>query len=732
MAWGRLRICVSLVLAVLASAPNRLGAQTQPSDAARSATAIHTSQAPRLDGTLDDLIWQTAEPVTDFRQREPQETSAASEKTEVRILYDARHVYFGIHCYDQTPSAIIATQLRRDLTMDLDDNFAIMIDPALGHRNGYIFEVNPLGTQRDGEVIEEQAPLGQDSIVDPSWDGLWISAAKITNDGWTATVSIPFSSLNFRGGTEVTWGLNFRRFIRRKNEEDEWSGYRRIFGFWRVSQAGQLQGLKEIGSGRLLVIKPYGLFGAQSFTGEPWGALHRIGGDIKYGLGSNLIAVGTINTDFSDADVDQQRFNLTPYPIFVPEKRRFFLEDSDVFNFLLWNEDLLFFTRQIGVDPVTGQEVPIDAGGKIAGSALGFDLGVMDVRTRADGTNPYGNYAVVRVKKPLTPGSFIGFMATDKESGNPLDPYNRSGGIDAKFVLFRNLNLRGYYAKTWTSGIHGDNTAVGGRLTYANNWFNIYAGHGVTQKNFNSEMGFVTRIDDQPTIFQFNFTPRPRVWNIRELDLGGFVGHDPNTAGKLIYREESANIRVQFNSSAEIDSAPYDTVYQFLSQPLNLYKNISIPVGGYHFTSHSLAYTSSGSRRMTFTGSEQWGGYYTGHLNTAIATAQYRPNAHLSLALDNTLNSFRLPQGNFNIDLAGTELSYAFNRFLNLTTFVQSDTAQIKAVSANIRLRYTFRPDSDVYVIYNVGNRFQALAAGNPMELREEKVAVKVTYSWSR
>ncbi|HET6181756.1 MAG TPA: DUF5916 domain-containing protein [Candidatus Sulfotelmatobacter sp.] len=699
---------------------------------ARAATAIRAAQAPRLDGTLDDPIWQTAPVVADFRQREPLETAPATEKTEVRILYDARHVYFGIHCYDQSPSAIVATQLRRDLTMDLDDNFAILIDPALGHRNGYIFQVNPLGTQRDGEVIEEQAPGVADSIVDPSWDGLWISAAKMTPDGWTATIGIPFSTLNFRGGKEVTWGLNFRRFIRRKNEEDTWSGYRRIFGFWRVSQAGQLQGLKEIGSGRLLVIKPYGLVGGQAFSGQPWGALHRVGGDIKYGLASNLIAVGTINTDFSDADVDQQQFNLTPNPIFVPEKRRFFLEDSDVFDFLLWNQDLLFFTRQIGIDPVSGQEVPIDAGGKIAGSALGFDLGVMDVRTRADGVNPYGNYAVVRVKRPLTPGSFIGFIATDKESGNPLDPYNRSGGVDAKFVLFRNLNLRGYYAKTWSSGLNGDNTALGGRLTYANNWFNIYAGHGVTEKNFNPEMGFATRIDDQPTIFQFNFTPRPHVWGIRELDLGAFVGHDPNTAGKLIYKETSANIRVQFNSSAEIDSAPYDEVYQFLNQPLNLYKNISIPVGGYRFTSHNIAYTSSGSRRVTFTGLEQWGSYYTGHLNTAVATAQYRPNAHMALAVNNTLNSFRLPQGNFDIDLAGVELSYAFNRFVNLTTFVQSDTAQTQAVSANIRLRYTFRPDSDLYVIYNVGNRFQSLAAGNPMELREEKIAVKVTYSWSR
>jgi hypothetical protein len=673
-----------------------------------------------------------AEPLTDFRQREPLETSPATEKTEVRILYDSHHVYFGIHCYDRAPGAVVATQLRRDLSMDLDDNFAIMIDPTLSRRNGYIFEINSLGTQRDGEIIEEQAPPQTDSIVDPSWDGLWISAAKITSNGWTATVAIPFSTLNFRGGSEVDWGLNFRRFIRRKNEEDVWSGFRRIFGFWRVSQAGLLQGLKEVESGRLLVIKPYGLGGAHAFSSQPWRALHSGGADIKYGLASNLIAVGTINTDFSDADVDQQQFNLTPYPILIPEKRRFFLEDSDVFDFLLWNQDLLFFTRQIGIDPVSGQEVPIDFGGKIAGHASGFDLGVMDVKTRTEGPNPYGNYSIVRVKRPLTPGSYIGFMATDKQSGNQLDPYNRSGGVDAKFVLFGNLNLRGYYAKSWSPGLQGDNTALGGRLTYANNSFNIYAGHGVTEKNFNAEMGFVTRTDDQPTIMQFNLTPRPRVLNIRELDLGGFLGHDPNTAGKLTYREWTPNIRILFNNSAEIDSSPHDVVYQFLGQPLHLYKDISIPAGSYKFASHQVAYTSAGNHRLTFAVSEQWGSYYTGTLNTAMMTAQYRPNAHLALAMNNTLNSFRLPQGNFEIELAGVQVSYAFNRFLNATAFVQTDTAQNQAVSANFRVRYTFRPDSDLYLIYNVGNRFQSLIAGNPTQLREQKFVVKVTYSWSR
>jgi len=304
--------------------------------------------------------------------------------------------------------------------------------------------------------------------------------------------------------------------------------------------------------------------------------------------------------------------------------------------------------------------------------------------------------------------------------------------VDAKFILFGNLNLRGYYAKSWAPGLGRDNAALGGRLTYANNWFNVYAGHGVTEKNFNPEIGFVTRTDDKPTIVQVQLTPRPHVWNIREFDAGGFWGHDPDTADKLVSQEISGSLRVLFNDAAEIDAVPEDLFYQNLSQPLHLYKDISIPVGSYRFDNHSLSYTSAGNRRLTYTGLFQFGDYYTGTLKTATVTAQYRPNPHLAVAVNNTLNVFRLPQGNFNIELAGLQVSYAFTRFLNLTTFLQADTAQEQAASANIRLRYTFRPDSDLYVIYNTGTRFQSLAAGNPIPVREQKFAIKVTYSWSR
>jgi len=228
-----------------------------------------------------------------------------------------------------------------------------------------------------------------------------------------------------------------------------------VYGIWKLSEAGELTGLSGIEPGRLLTFKPYGLGGVGRLGGESTAALYTGGLDIKYGLRPNLIAHVTVNTDFADTDVDQQQFNLTPYRIFFPGKRRFFLENSDVFQFQTWYQDSIFFSRQIGIDPETGQEVPIDAGAKLAGKLGGFELGLMDVKTRARGPNPYANYAVARVKRPLLGNSYLGFMYVDKQSGSTEEPFNRAGGLDGKFVLFKNLTLSGYYVKTRSPHLHG-------------------------------------------------------------------------------------------------------------------------------------------------------------------------------------------------------------------------------------------------------------------------------------
>ena len=197
---------------------------------------------------------------------------------------------------------------------------------------------------------------------DRGWDGVWTSEARITADGWTATVEIPFTTLNFTHSIDVVWGLNFKRFIRRKNEQDLWSAYRRTFGITAVSEAGDLRGIKEIGSGRLFIVKPYGLARATTSRQGRHHFFPLMGGvDIKYGVTSHLVLNLTGNTDIADAEVDLQPFNLTPFKVFIPEKRQFFLENAGIFNFHLGDEDQLFFSRQIGIDPITGQQVPIMA-----------------------------------------------------------------------------------------------------------------------------------------------------------------------------------------------------------------------------------------------------------------------------------------------------------------------------------------------------------------------------------
>src|SRR5438477_7135570 len=442
----QLGTCLFLLI-LLAASSRLLYSQSSPQtnqrqlgvqEPLRSAQASAVDRPPKLDGTLDDPLWQRATPITNLLQREPYEGQSPTEQTEVRILYTKHEVYFGVACHDSFAGGPVATQLRRDVTQELDDYFEIVIDSRRDRRNAYVFQINPLGTQRDALITDEQAGDTQDG--DPGWDGVWTSSARITRDGWTATIAIPFSTLNFMQSQDVVFGVNFKRFIRRKNEEDLWSGWRRTFGATKISQAGELHGINDIGSGRLFIVKPYLLGGFSHLPANATAsgltpgttALHTGGVDVKIGLRSNLVANLTGNTDFADSDVDVQQFNLTPYKLFFPEKRQFFLENAGVFDFSLGGgiPDQLFFSRQIGIDPITGQEVPINGGAKITGSVGGFELGVMDVDTRSSGPNAYANYAVARVKHSFgSAGSYLGAMGVDKRSGNSNDPFNQTAGV---------------------------------------------------------------------------------------------------------------------------------------------------------------------------------------------------------------------------------------------------------------------------------------------------------------
>jgi uncharacterized protein DUF5916 len=697
-----------------------------------TADAIRIDKAPRLDGTLNDPLWQSAKPITEFRQREPHEGEPSTEKTEVRILYTRHAVYFGIYCHDSDPSRIIATELRRDVSQDLDDHFDILIDSNHDRRDAYVFEINPMGTQSDGLIVEEQGG-SEHADFDRGWDGVWISEARIISDGWTATVEIPFTTLNFTHSRDVLWGVNFRRFIRRKNEEDLWSAYRRTFGITKVSEAGQLRGITDIGSGRLFIVKPYGLAWYDKQTGQDPKFPLTGGLDVKYGLSSNLVLNLTGNTDFADAEVDLQPFNLTPFKVLIPEKRQFFLENAGVFNFNLGDQDQLFFSRQIGIDPITGQQVPINGGARLTGTIGRTELGIMEVDTRSSGPNPYANYAIARLKEALWAGSYVGVMGIDKRSGDVLDSYNQTGGVDTRLVFFKDWFVDAHMAGTQSPGNPGGASDVGGSLSYRSNWLDGIVERRKIGPNFNPEVGFIERTDSNETYGDLTFKVRPKISGVRELQFEGFILHAPDTQGQVSTQEWQGTFRADLNNGGYTDDDIADVFTQRITTPFHIYKSVFIPNGLYHFSRHQLTYGSAQDRRFTYNFFERFGGYYGGTLNEFRVRTNYRPTAKFSVSTTTTWNRFRLPltNGHFSVVLSSLQANYSFTRFLTLTSLVQADTSNAQAISANFRLRYNYRPDSDLYIIYNVGTQFASIAPANPPQVRETRFAVKWTYSFA-
>ena len=322
-------------------------------------------------------------------------------------------------------------------------------------------------------------------------------------------------------------------------------------------------------------------------------------------------------------------------------------------------------------------------------------------------------------------------MGIDKESGSVLDRYNRTGGLDTRLVFFKNLIVHGYGAMTDSPGVSGGNSDVGGDVSYQNNWLEFVARRNKIGPNFNPQVGFVDRTDVNQSEADINFKPRPKIRGVRELNFESFIYHAPDTRGVLQTQEWQTTFRANFNNGAYTDDDIVDVFTQRLTQPFNIYKNINIPPGLYRFTRHQLTYGSGQDRRFTFNLFNRFGAYYDGHLIESSVRTNYRPTARFSLATTARWNKFSLPEGKFSVFLASVQGNYSFSRFLTTSTLIQMNTSNARAVSANLRLRYNYRPDSDFYVIYNVGTRFASLAAANPEQLRETRFEMKFTYSFS-
>ena len=389
---------------------------------ARAATAVEAAVAPVLDGAvLDDPAWAAAPPATGFVQTQPDEGRPASERTEVRIVFTADTLYFGVVCYDRDPASIIVTDSRRDSPLADSDSFQLILDTFLDRQNGFIFGTSPSGQEYDGQLVNEGAggsgmggggqTRGAGGGFNLNWDGVWQVRTAISEAGWTAEFAIPFRTLRFPAGREQTWGVNFQRNIRRRNESAYWAPLPRQFDLFRVSLAGRLNGVAAPeGLWRTLQTTPYVIGETLTRADRPGAAatvLGDFGGDLKYGVTSGLALDLTYNTDFAQVEVDDQQINLDRFQLFFPEKRPFFLENAGAFTvtnsggaaFNDPGQTELFFSRRIGIGDA-GQAIPILGGARLSGRVSeDLTVGFLNMQTEAAGDRtPANNFTVARVR----------------------------------------------------------------------------------------------------------------------------------------------------------------------------------------------------------------------------------------------------------------------------------------------------------------------------------------------
>ena len=699
----------------------------QNSTGPRRIRAMRVTGAIKIDGLLDEPVWSTAEPATDFRQETPTEGAPASEETEVRVLYDDKNLYLGIRAFDADPAKINARDLVRDSPFATDDRVEIILDTNHDRRNAFRFAVNPLGTQQDALITDE----GRD--INLSWDGSWISAGRVDAKGYIVEIAIPLTTLRFTEGIGA-WGFNVSRVVRRKNEENLWTSWQRSYGLERVSQAGELVGVEEIKRRRLYEVKPYitgGWLQGVPLNGEPGfdaGANAKLGLEVaKIGITPSLTAELTANPDFGQAEVDNQVVNLSRFSVFFPEKRDFFLENAGVFLFGRAESNQLFFTRRIGLTD-NGAPVAIDYGAKLTGKVGAYNVGFLQVQTRklGDPASGFGiprqQFAVARIKRDILKRSYVGAMFVNRQGATSVggSRYNRGAGLDAELNLTNHYTLKAFLMGTATPGLRS--SLLSGRLDsrFENDLWRFITVYEDIGSNFNPEIGFAERTGIHQYFAQVAFKPRPQfIPHVQQMEFETQIEYYTDRAGKLATRQTELSWDTMFKNSAEFFFRPIEDVNDVLTEPFQIRRGIVIPVGTYHFNRPRVSFTSDLSKRIVFNAREKWGDFYSGKRYETSGGITWRPNPHVFLDLSESYNKVRLREGNFTTSLFAGRLNYNFSRKLLTSALIQLNSAARLSV-INVRLRYIYRPNSDFFVIYN-----QSTGAG--LERASYSLQIKLT-----
>ncbi|MCG8455154.1 MAG: carbohydrate binding family 9 domain-containing protein [Holophagales bacterium] len=667
--------------------------------------AAPIAQPPALDGDVaGDPAWMGLPAAAGFVQTTPDEGRPATERTEVFVAFDESRLYIGVICHDRDPDGIIISDSRRDASLSETDSFRVLLDTFGDRQTGFVFGTNPAGIQYDGQVTGDgEGSMGAAGGFNLDWDGAWQVAARVHEGGWSAEMAIPFRTLRFAPGSGQTWGLNFQRNIRRRNETAFWSPLPRQMGLERVSLAGTLSGV-EVPRQRLLQLTPYLLAEAREgvdgtdASDEDFEA----GFDLKVGLTPALTLDATVNTDFAQVEADVQQINLDRFSLFFPEKRPFFLENAGLFGVGVSEEIELFFSRRIGIGP-SGQDIPILGGLRLSGKAGRTNLGLLAMGTdEVEGIAPEERFAVVRVSQDLGERSSLGLIATHRQAEGAADEPGdrRTYGVDGRWGFHPNAELVAFAARTETPGESRDEHAFRLGGSWDSEVLDASINYSEVGEGFDPAVGFVSRtgfrkadgfvlVRHRPEGFLGLHELRPHIsyrgfWDFDGFQETGFLHIDNHW---------------EWSNGHEVHTG-INFTREGVKVPFEIAPGVVVPAGTYDHSEIALvAFTNRGAPVSGYVRIVK-GGFFGGDRLAVRPSALFRFGEKVNGEVAWTYNDIELPGGAFETHLGRLRLSYSWSTDVFVDALAQYNDRRDQW-SANVRFGWRHDASTGFFLVYD-------------------------------
>jgi Domain of unknown function (DUF5916)/Carbohydrate family 9 binding domain-like len=674
------------------------------------ASATRITEAPTIDGVLDEGMWQGVSPLTGFVQAEPFEGMPGSESTEVRLLYDNEAIYVGVICHDRDPSLIVTTDTRRDAGLEDMDSFQMIFDTFHDRQNGFVFGTNVAGVQYDAQVRDQ-------GDQESNWDGSWEVRTSQSPTGWVAEFRIPLRTLRY-GPAPQTWGVNFHRNIQRTRERTYWSPLERVYDLGRLTSAGELRGL-ELEAPRNFKILPYivGSTDRNFLPGSSTKLDGNVGGDAKIGLTPSLNLDLTYNTDFAQVEVDTEQINLSRFNLRFPEKRPFFLENSGLFTIGKGEELDLFFSRRIGLDE-NGAIVPILAGGRLTGKTNGVNVGVLNMQTEDIRLVPANNFTVMRVSRELPNRSGIGAMFVNRSGMGSLstsEDWNRTWGADGRLGVGEYFTMAGFAARTETPGLTGRDYAYNVDSEYSNGTHRVGLQYGRTGEDFNPEVGFLENEDGYRRVQgRYHLTMRQqkiRDWGFREWQPHVQYTRYDYLDGGLSRASLHADNHWDWENGNRIDTA-VNGEWEGFRTPFEIYPGVVVPVGEHG----GLFFRTRGNtdQRKWLSAEMEWqiGRFLTGTQNSPTLEVVIRQGGRFTVDATWSYRSIDLPEGAFDTNLGNMRVTYNFTPSVFVQSLIQYND-RTSRWSTNLRFHVLETAGTGLFVVYNDTESLQGMGPIN-------------------